>query len=178
MSDIETSRLLFRKFAPGDLNDLAAIRYDPDVMKYIGSGRPESIAEVQVVLDKLIAHWDEHGFGRWALIDKRTGSLIGWGGLSGLENTGDMEIGYGLGKAHWGKGLATEAATALLKYGFEQLGLDRIVAVTWPGNIASQRVLAKLGMKYVRNALFYDRDMAYYVISREKYQARTQSLGA
>jgi ribosomal-protein-alanine N-acetyltransferase len=178
MPDLETARLAFRKFTPDDLNDLAAIRADPDVMKYIGSGRPESLVEVESKLNKVIAHWEQHGFGHYALVEKTNGKLIGWCGFGHLEDPRDVEIGYGLAKPYWGRGLASEAAAVTLKYGFEQLGLPRIVAITWPGNIASQRVLAKLGMRYVKNARFYNIDMAYYVISGEEYQERTQPLGA
>jgi ribosomal-protein-alanine N-acetyltransferase len=166
--DIETIRLLCRRFTPDDLHSLAVIRADADVMKYT-TGRPESVQEVQAWLNKWMAHWRDHGFGRWALIDKATGTLAGWCGLLYLEDTTDVEIGYGLAKDYWGKGLATEAAAATMKYGFEQLSLPRIVAVAWPENMASHRVLEKLGMKYVKTGKFFGREMVYYVISREEY---------
>jgi RimJ/RimL family protein N-acetyltransferase len=171
MPEIETRRLLFRKFTTDDLQDLGAIRADPAVMKYIGSGGPESLAEVLAILNKILAHWEQHGFGRWAVIYKEHDALVGWCGLSYLENTGDVEIGYGIAKPYWGKGLASEAAAAAIKYGFEQLRLDRIVAVAWPDNITSQRVMEKLGMKYVKLARFYNAEMVYYAISREEYRA-------
>ena len=81
LHDIETTRLQFRRFTPDDLHALAAIRSDPDVMKYVASRRPESIEEVQIVLDKVIAHCEHHGFAPWALIDKVTGKLAGWCGF-------------------------------------------------------------------------------------------------
>ena len=146
-------------------------------MRYIGSGIPEPVAEVQTVLNKIIAHWHEHCFGPWALIDRASNALIGWCGLWYLENTRDVEIRYGIAKPFWGKGLASEAAVATIKYGFEQLGLDRIVAVAWPDNVASQRVMEKLGMKYVKQAHFYDAEVVYYSISREEYQGRNRSSG-
>lgn len=115
--EFDTPRLIFRRFTPDDLHALAAIRSDPDVMKYIGSGRTESIDEAQAKLTKVITHWDQHGFGYWALFDKTSGNLVGWCGLSYLEDTEDIEMRYGLAKAYWGKGLATEAAAAVMKYG-------------------------------------------------------------
>src|SRR5262245_12151870 len=69
MPDPETPRLLFRKCIPADLQDLFAIRTDPDVMRYIGAGRPESVAEVESILNKILKHWEQHEFGPWALID-------------------------------------------------------------------------------------------------------------
>jgi len=108
MHEPETPRLRFRRFTPNDLHALAAIRADADVMKYIGAGRPESIEEAQLVLNKLMAHWSRHGFGPWALVDKTDQNLIGWCGLKYLEQTADVEIAYGLAKCYWGNGLATE----------------------------------------------------------------------
>ena len=83
-----------------DLNDLAAIRADPDVMKYIGAGKPESIKQVQSALTTILVHWKQHGFGRWALVDKETDKLIGWSGLSYLDE--NVEIGFGIAKPCWG----------------------------------------------------------------------------
>lgn len=169
MPDIETSRLIFRKFTPDDLQDLYAIRSDPEVMKYIGPGRPESEAGVQAVLNKALAHWEQHAFGPWALIDKDSKQLIGWCGLRYMENTENVEIAYGLEKSHWGKGLASEAAAPTIKYGFEQIRLDRIVAIACPDNIASQKVMVKSGMKYEKRTHFCNSEVVYFVISRDEY---------
>src|SRR5262249_16100606 len=112
--EIETRRLRLRMFTPDDLNELAAIRADSDVMRYIGSAKPESIEQVQAALNKNIAHWEQHGFGRWAVVDKQSNKLIGWCGLSYLDE--DVEIGYGIAKPYWGQRLASEAAAATIKY--------------------------------------------------------------
>jgi RimJ/RimL family protein N-acetyltransferase len=175
--ELETPRLQFRRFTPDDLHALASIRSDPDVMKYIGTGRTESIDEVQAKLAKVTAHWEQHGFGYWALIEKASSKLAGWCGLSYLEDTEDIEIGYGLAKAYWAKGLATEAAAAVIKYGFVQLRLERIVAVAYPQNIPSQVIMKKLGMKYVKTARFTGGEWVYYGIDRKEYQA-VQNWGA
>jgi ribosomal-protein-alanine N-acetyltransferase len=168
LHDIETTRLQFRRFTPDDRHALAAIRSDPDVMKYVASRRPESIEEVQIVLDKVIAHSERHGFAPWALIDKVTGKLAGWCGFKYLEDIGEVEIAYGLAKDYWGKGFASEAASAAMEHGFQQLHLDQIVAVVWPENIASTRVLEKLGMR--RRAALYKDEMLYYSLFSAEYQ--------
>jgi RimJ/RimL family protein N-acetyltransferase len=172
--ELETPRLHFRKFTPDDLHALAAIRSDPDVMRYVGACKPESVEELQVRLTKVIAHWERHNFGPWALVNKETNRMIGWCGLSYLDDTGDVEIAYGLTKEHWGKGLASEAAAAAMKYGFHQLGLDRIVAVVWPENIASLRVLEKLGM--TSEPRLYNGEMLFYSIFREEYQRAASAV--
>jgi ribosomal-protein-alanine N-acetyltransferase len=169
MPDLETSRLQFRRFTPDDLHALAAIRADAEVMKHISSRRPESVEEVGIVLHKQLAHWDQHGFGRWALIDKNSGALVGWCGLFYLENTNEVEIAYGLAREYWGKGLASEAARAAMKYGFEVLRFPRIVAVAWPENVASLRVMEKLRMT---KAQLYADKWVYYFISREDFAQR------
>jgi RimJ/RimL family protein N-acetyltransferase len=178
MLKIETARLTLRRFTPNDLNDLCEIRADPDVMKYIGSGKPESIEQVQTALNKLLAHWEQHGFGRWAVLDKESEKLIGWCGLAYLENTEDVEIGYGIAKSYWGKGLTSEAAAAVIKWGFEDLGLDHIVAVAWPENIVSRRVMDRLGMKYIKMGYYYHAELVYYSIRLEEYLAASQRKSA
>jgi ribosomal-protein-alanine N-acetyltransferase len=175
MLEIETPRLKLRRFTPNDLNDLCEIRADPDVMRYIGLGKPESIEQVQAALNKIFAHWEQHGFGRWAAIDKESDKLIGWCGLSYLEDTDDVEIGYGIARLHWGKGLASEVGAAVIKWGFEDLGLDHIVAVAWPDNVVSRGVMDRLGMKYVKMAYRYDAELVYYAISREEYLATSRT---
>ncbi|HZS08692.1 MAG TPA: GNAT family N-acetyltransferase [Blastocatellia bacterium] len=170
MPEIETARLRLRGFTTDDLNDLSAIRADPDVMRYIG-GSPDSFEQVQSALNNILLHWEQHGFGRWAVADREDGGLIGWCGLSYLEDTGEVEIGYGIAKPYWGKGLTSEAAAASVRYGFEELALGRIVAVALPDNTASRRVMGKLGMRYVKVAHHYNAEVVYYEISREEYQA-------
>jgi RimJ/RimL family protein N-acetyltransferase len=129
MRGIERARFKLRRFTSDDLTDLCEIRADPDVMKYIGSGKAESIEQVQTALNNILAHWEHHDFGRWAVIDKESGKLVGWCGLSYLETTEDVEIGYGIAKSHWGKGIISDAAAAVIKWGFDDLGLDHIVGV-------------------------------------------------
>jgi RimJ/RimL family protein N-acetyltransferase len=174
MREIETVRLKLRRFTLDDLKEFSAIRGDPDVMTYIGAGKPESVEQAQTVLDRFLAHWDQHGFGRWAAIDRETNKLIGWCGLSYLENTEDVEIGYGFAKSHWGKGLASEAAAEVLKWGFEDLRLDQIVAVAWPENAVSRQVMERLGMTFVKMARHNHKEVVFYALSREEYLAASR----
>jgi RimJ/RimL family protein N-acetyltransferase len=95
---------------------------------------------------------------------------MGFCGLQFLDNTPEIEVGYRLARRFWGMGFATEAARESLRYGFEELGLDRIVAVVQPENIASCRVVEKIGLRYVKDARFYQTDVKYYAITREEYR--------
>jgi ribosomal-protein-alanine N-acetyltransferase len=108
----------------------------------------------ELVAEKLgarIAHQREHGFSVWALDLRESGTLIGAVGLQQLEGTDEIESAWLVARLHWGKGLATEAARASLTLGFERFQLPRILAATLPENIASIRVMEKLGMSRVEN---------------------------
>jgi ribosomal-protein-alanine N-acetyltransferase len=89
-----------------------------------------------------------------------------------LDNTPEIEVGYLFAADCWGKAYATEAARAALDYGFTELDLDRIVAITRPENLASQRVLEKIGMRFERNARYYDMEVRYFSIPRARYRGK------
>jgi RimJ/RimL family protein N-acetyltransferase len=169
--EIETARLWLRAFTPGDLDELQLVFGDTEVMKYISGGKPRTREETETGLRRTIEGWQRRGFGLWAVVEKATDKVIGYCGLIFLEETPEIEVAYGLAKSSWGKGFATEAAHASLRFGFEELKLDRIVAVVNPQNSASQRVLEKLGMKYTKHERHYDADLMYYEISKSDYQS-------
>jgi RimJ/RimL family protein N-acetyltransferase len=166
MAEIETSRLRLRLFTPDDLDALYAVTSDPEVMKYLGTSDPRSREKTRATIDAILRHWTEHGFGIWALEHKAEQRLIGWCGLQLLEKTPEIELAYLLAKAYWNQGLATEAARAAIEYGFGELKLKRIVAIARPENVGSYRVMEKVGMKYERDAHYYNVDVVYYAVER------------
>ena len=168
MPSIETDRLRLRIVCRNDLNDLAGLFTDPDVVKYVGDGKPSSRKEAAKAVDSMIAHWQKHGFGRWIVTDKTSGAFIGFGGLRSLFGT--PEVVYHLTKKNWGKGFATELARAALRFGFEDRRFDRIVAITKPPNLASVHVMEKLGMEFEKHAQYYDYDVVQYSIARDAFQ--------
>ena len=124
---------------------------DRETMRWIGGGDAysKSLEESEARLGRLIDHQERHGFSLWAVTERASGSVIGDCGLILLAHRGpEVELGYRLGKPYWGRGYATEAAGAWLAHGFGELGLERIVAVTHPENVASRRVLEKIGMRF------------------------------
>ena len=167
---IETERLLLRPFTPADLDALASLNADPDVMRYIADGKPQSRAQTEIRLNEVLDHWQQHGFGLFTAIEKTSGDFVGFCGLKYLNTSSEIEVGYRLAKRFWRRGLATEAARASLRYGFETLGLDRIVAVVQPENAASCRVIEKIGLRYEKDARFYDTDVKYFAITRDQYR--------
>ena len=100
----------------------------------------------------------------WKLLEAGSGQMIGFCGLQPLPNTAEIEIGWWLAPSHWGRGLATEAARAVLQDGFGRAGLQRIVAIAHPDNRASRHVMEKLGMAFERNTLYKGIDVVLYAI--------------
>jgi ribosomal-protein-alanine N-acetyltransferase len=166
---LETERLIIRKFAPEDLDKLIELRLDEEVNKYLGGTRlqnPEAIAKrLQFYMD---CH-EKFGFGMSAMIWKETGEMIGWSGLQPLETTGEIEVGYGMAKEFWRRGIGLECARAWLEYGFNTVGLERIVAVAIPENTGSRRIMEKLGMTYYKTDISYGEKCVFYEIGREKF---------
>lgn len=169
MQEIETARLYLRQFTPNDLDDLYRIYSDSEVMKYIGKG-VRTRTETETAIYNILEHWEQNNFGMWALVHKIDRKIIGRCGLVFLDKTPEIELGYALDKVYWNQGLATEASFASLNYGFQILKLQRIVAIARPENLASQRVMQKVGMKYEKNARYYETDVAYYSKSRKTDQ--------
>jgi RimJ/RimL family protein N-acetyltransferase len=168
---LETERLRLCPFMPADADDLFRVYSDPLVMRYISRG-VRSREETITALADQIEHWRQHGFGMWALREKRSDDFIGRCGLRVLDRTQEVEVGYTLARSAWGKGYATEAARQALSFGFEEAGLERIVAVAQPENVASRHVMEKLGMRFEKDAYFYDSIVVYYAIDRETFARR------
>jgi len=145
---VETQRLVLRRWCSGDAAALAAINADPEVMRYIGDGRPLSRRSSDDLLWWFEHEWDTRGFGLWAV--EEDGGLVGFCGLTVPmflpEVLPAVEIGWRLGRDAWGRGLATEAARAALRLGFDELRMAEIIAIVNPANARSLRVGAKLGM--------------------------------
>jgi RimJ/RimL family protein N-acetyltransferase len=147
--ELDTPRLRLRAWTAGDLDAFAAINARAEVVRYLG-GRPLTREQTADQLARIEAHWAEHGFGLWAAEERATGRLAGFAGLAHPyflpAVMPAVEVGWRLDPDLWGRGLATEAGAASLRYGFEELGLRRIVSIIDPRNAASRRVAAKLGM--------------------------------
>ncbi|NET35808.1 MAG: GNAT family N-acetyltransferase [Cyanothece sp. SIO1E1] len=160
---VETQRLILREFQLEDWQELAPILADPRVMKFSPTG-VLSILQTQQKINSFISSYEKFGFGKWAVIFKESHKLIGYCGIAveQIDNRDEKEIGYRLDSRFWGQGLATEAATAALQYGFEQLQLPYILGIVEPANTASVRVLEKLGMQYKRETIFHGLKMDMY----------------
>ena len=144
-----TDRLQLRKATDADLTDYCRRIYgDPDVMRMLPGRVPLSLEEARPrARMNLIEHWERHGFGPWLIVLPRSARVIGHCGLRFWPETADVELLYSLEHSEWGKGYATEAAREAVRAAFEDLRLDRLIAGADAENVASQRVLGKLGLR-------------------------------
>jgi RimJ/RimL family protein N-acetyltransferase len=168
---IATNRLLLRAFTPQDAVPLHRILGEPDILRYFPRGQAPSMEQVERLVARQLQHWQERGYGWWAVELHGSGELIGWNGLQYLPETDETEVGYLLSRAHWGKGLAVEGGCASLDYGFDRVGLERIVAIVHPENKRSQRVAEKLGMRWVEQAAYFGMDCYLYEIDPVAFRA-------
>ncbi|HVE57461.1 MAG TPA: GNAT family N-acetyltransferase [Pyrinomonadaceae bacterium] len=166
---LETERLIIRQFTFDDLDCLIELRSDEEVIKYIGKRKMQNPEAIEKRLRFYIDCYAKFGYGMCAMIWKETGEMIGWSGLQPLEETGETEVGYGMIKRFWGKGIGYECARAWLEYGFETAGAQRIVAVAAPENKGSWRIMEKCGMKYERTDKHYGMECVFYGISKEEF---------
>lgn len=149
MTDIARSeRLHLRVPSPADLDALAAMWADPETMRFIGKGVPWTRDEVRQRLERGAAAHAATGMCFWTIVRNDDGRVLGQGGVTAIAfNEPEVELGYRLGREHHGRGYATEAARLAAAHAFGPLGLTRLVAVTYPENAASRRVLAKVGFR-------------------------------
>ena len=145
---LTTERLGLRNWNDNDQEPFFKITGDPEVMRYFP--KPCTREESDTLIDRLGEHIDKHGFGYFAVDHLATNSLVGFIGMMHQDYespyTPFVDIGWRLSKDYWGKGLATEGAMACMEYGFRELGLKRLFAVTPFGNTPSQKVAMKIGM--------------------------------
>ncbi|MGH9049998.1 MAG: GNAT family N-acetyltransferase [Acidimicrobiia bacterium] len=173
MSELRTARLRLRRWRDEDLDGYARICADPEVMRHLG-GKPYTREESDRQMRGFMDHWDEHGFGLWA-VDLLDGDrFIGFIGLSTHAWFPGVEVGWRLDRSYWGGGLATEGAAESISFGFEELGLDRIVSIHQPANVASRRVMEKNGLTFDLETVLPHNQLLVWVYAITRVQWETQ----
>jgi RimJ/RimL family protein N-acetyltransferase len=161
---LDTERLRLRPATLDDLDTWLAISRDAEAVWW---GEPRStLDDARANLQKHIASQERHGFSLWAVERRPGGAMIGATGLQHLADGPEIEVGYRFLKEHWGQGYATEAARVAIRFAFDELGLDRVVAVTLPTNHGSRRVMEKCGLTFVGVMHVYGRPQVKYALSR------------
>jgi RimJ/RimL family protein N-acetyltransferase len=179
MSSFTTSRLVLRKPAEADVGPMAAMNADPEVMRYIGDGSvfPVDRGRAAAGVERALREWDERGFGLLSVIVRETGEYAGWVTLA-VPNflpqvLPAVEIGWRLPWSQWGRGYATEAARVVLRFGFEECGLDRVVSIRHVDNVRSERVMDKLGLRFESETTVpaHGAPVAVHAITRAEHAA-------
>jgi len=159
---LTTDRLILRRFTEADAEPLYQLDNDPEVMRWINGGTPTPREVIEDDMLPGFCRYDEANpaYGFWAAIERRSGAFVGWlcYRRSG-ERLDEAILGYRFVRSFWGRGYATEGARALLRLGFVELGVRRVVASTYEHNAASRRVMEKLGMALVRCFRITPQDM-------------------
>jgi RimJ/RimL family protein N-acetyltransferase len=144
---LTTDRLALRRFTPADANWFAELYGDPEVTRHLGGVKDRAAAD-QLLKTRILDYYDEHpGLGMWMTVEAATGAGVGFHLLNNIRGESIIQIGFTLAKSAWGKGFATEMAAAVLRYGFVDLALPRIVGMANLENQASQQVLQKIGLE-------------------------------
>lgn len=162
---LETERLVVREFRLDDVEAFFELCTNPDVIRYTGDRGVANLEQARGYLANYpMADYRKHGFGRWACVLKSNGLVIGFAGLKWLDELQDVDIGYRFLPAYWGIGLATEASRPVIEYGFTRCKLPHILGLVDPENVASVRVLEKLGMRFIEMIDYQSFPVAKYVI--------------
>lgn len=178
---VETPRLMLYPWRDTDLEEYARMLADSDVMRYVTHEYgPLSYAEAVQAHTRILRLWEEHGYGPWAAVEKRSGRWVGKIGLNYLDQwpgPDKIEVEWQLHRAFWGLGYATEGGRAGVRFGFETVGLARIIAITVPHHTVSRRVMEKCGLTYqgvkaqTDQRMHVARDMVWYAIDRGAWES-------
>ncbi|MCF6295872.1 MAG: GNAT family N-acetyltransferase [Flavobacteriaceae bacterium] len=175
---IETERLILREILPSDAKGMFELDSNPIVHKYLGN-KPVKIKQQAVdVIQFIRKQYKERGIGRWATIEKSSGGFVGWSGLKlNLDKKEELngrrnfyDIGYRFIPRFWGKGYATESSLAVLDYGFNDLNIKTIFGAAEIDNIASNKILQKIGLQFINEFRFEDGIANWYELKKEDYE--------
>jgi RimJ/RimL family protein N-acetyltransferase len=177
MTVLQTERLTLRPLVAADAELYAGMRYHPEVAKWLSPGDKspgdlspsdgDPLESARAAIERFEQSWQERRYAPWGLF--RDGALIGHGGLNFVPEFGETEVLWALHPEAWRQGYATEMARAALDYGFKDLDLALIFAMTKPDNDPSRAVMTRLGMSYRRNVTYRGFDAVWLEISREKW---------
>ena len=163
---LETDRLVIRSAVATDAPSLQRLFSDPEVRRYLPPGEPWTLERATEAIARRIVLEKEQSYTAW-IVETKAGEFIGSVALQKVERTGpEVELAYHYLPSAWGKGYGTEAAIDVLRHAFERVGLDEVIAICFPENIGSWRIMEKAGMQYVGTASYYG------LVGLKKYVAR------
>lgn len=161
---IRTARLTLPPLEPEHALALHEIYQHEGVLRYFPNPAAPPLERVHKFITAQQKHWEQHGYGNWGVLPDGEERIAGWVGLQWVPERNEAEVGFLLDRPHWGKGYATEAALASLRYGFDQHGLDHIIALVHPENMASRHVIEKCGMIYAETISLWGIQLRRYCL--------------
>jgi RimJ/RimL family protein N-acetyltransferase len=173
----ETKRLILREILESDLDGMFELDSDPEVHKYLGNKTVSDKNQIVEVIAFVRQQYIDNGIGRWAVIDKRTNAFIGWTGLKFITELTNgfkdyYDLGYRLIRKYWGQGIATETALISLDYAFNKLKIEEVYAAASCENLASNKVLQKVGMSFIETFCYEDIKCNWYKIDKNIYESK------
>ncbi len=164
---IKTPRLLLRPWTPDDAEALFNILQEKDVLRYLPNTTSPPLERAENYIARQLAHWQERGYGHWAVVNQEDDQVLGWNGLEYLPDINETELAYLLRQSVWNRGYATEAAQAAIRFGFDQGGLETIIGLVHPDNTASIRVMEKSGLTFADKITLWGLELKRYRIHRQ-----------
>lgn len=173
--NVETERLILRAILPTDVDALFELDSDPEVHRYVGQRPVTDKDQIVAVINFIRQQYTDNGIGRWAVTDKRTNEVLGWAGLKWVTETTNghknyYDLGYRIIRRFWGKGIASEAAFAALAYAFRELQAAEVYAMANTANIASNRILQKIGLTQQGSFIDDGAPHLWYRITRREFE--------
>lgn len=172
---LETERLVLRWFRDDDFDQYKLICADPEVMRFLGDGKPMSALEAWRHMAAIMGHWYFRGYGVWAVEEKTSGRVVGRIGLMYPNGWPGFELGWTLARASWGKGYATEGAQRVMEYAFTEMKRDHVISLIAPANVSSVRVAERLGETVEGETEFMGRQVLIYGINRDEWRKRREA---
>lgn len=163
---LETERTKIRPLTPKDAEHFYMLNQDPEVLKYTGDDPFETIEAAREFLEQY-DQYEKYGIGRWAVINKENEEFLGWCGLKYSPETNEYDIGFRFHKKYWNNGYATETSKAFIDFGLNTLKLNEIIGRVMSDNVASVRVLQKIGMDFYKAFDFEGHNGVIYIIKRQ-----------
>jgi ribosomal-protein-alanine N-acetyltransferase len=166
---LRTKNLSLIPLQETDTEGLYRIYQTDGVLRYFPSTTPPALEKVQRYIESQKKHWEKFGYGNWGILPDGQTDIIGWAGLQFLPELNEVEVGFLMDKPLWGKGYATEAARASLKFGFDHFDFPHLIALVHFDNLASLRVIEKCRMTYVNTIHMWGSDLMRHIIERENF---------
>jgi RimJ/RimL family protein N-acetyltransferase len=172
---LQTPHLLLRAWTTRDAEVWFNILHEEDILRYFPNPAPPDREKAEPYIAHHLTHWRTRGYGHWVAVAKQDGLVVGWCGLEYLPELDETEVAYLFSHRVWGRGYATEAARAAVRFGFESAGLEAITGLVHPDNVGSVRVLEKCGLTFAEQITLWGMGMSRYRITRARYEEQLKT---